>query len=74
MADLGYAQPPNRTCPRSLLLALVEQGPSRLHARALNAEERREVQELLVRLGCETRFAAGVRYSLFVDPPSTVDR
>ena len=30
----------------------MEQGPSRLHARALNAEERREVQELLVRLGC----------------------
>ena len=37
---------------RSLLPVLVEQGPSRLHARALNAEERREVQELLVRLGC----------------------
>ena len=35
---------------------------------------RTEVARLLVRLGCETRFAAGVRYSLFVDPPSTVDR
>lgn len=31
---------------------------------------RTEVARLLDRLGCETRFAAGVRYSLFVDPPS----
>ena len=30
-----------------------------------------EVGRLLDRLGCETRFAAGVRYSLFVDPPTT---
>ncbi|GAA1478253.1 hypothetical protein GCM10009623_26990 [Nocardioides aestuarii] len=35
---------------------------------------RTEVARLLDRLGCETRFAAGVRYSLFVDPPSTVTR
>lgn len=34
---------------------------------------RTEVARLLDRLGCETRFAAGVRYSLFVDPPSTLD-
>lgn len=33
---------------------------------------RTEVARLLDRLGCETRFAAGVRYSLFVDPPPTV--
>lgn len=33
---------------------------------------RTEVARLLDRLGCETRFAAGVRYSLFVDgPPRT---
>jgi DNA-binding CsgD family transcriptional regulator len=32
---------------------------------------RTEVARLLDRLGCETRFAAGVRYSLFVDPPPT---
>lgn len=31
---------------------------------------RTEVARLLDRMGCETRFAAGVRYSLFVDPPS----
>lgn len=31
---------------------------------------RAEVARLLDRLGCETRFAAGVRYSLFVDPPA----
>lgn len=30
---------------------------------------RTEVARLLDRLGCETRFAAGVRYSLFVDRP-----
>lgn len=30
---------------------------------------RTEVARLLDRLGCETRFAAGVRYSLFVAPP-----
>lgn len=35
---------------------------------------RAEVARLLDRLGCETRFAAGVRYSLFVDPPSIAPR